>query len=125
MASQPNSYSGAGLTRGSVRLEIPTSSNTSNNANYILKDLKPDAAVRSAYEYDQNGLPYASSHIIDFLKFTGTVMQLSGTDAPAQMTNFTANLGLGSYTYMILSMSNPQTTEGLKSWQFDGTQVIN
>lgn len=125
MASQPNSYSGAGLTRGSVLVSIPTSSNTSNSANYIMKDLKPDAPVRSAYEYDQNGLPFAASHIIDFLKFSGTVMQLNGTPAPAQMTNFTADLGLGSTKYQILTISNPQTTEGLKSWQFDGAQVIN
>ena len=125
MASQPNSYSGAGLTRGSVLVAIPTSSNTSTNANYIFKDLKPDAPVRTAFEYDQNGLPFASSSIIDFLKFSGTVMQLSGTAAPAQMTNFTADLGLGSNKYQILTMANPQTTEGLKSWQFDGTQVIN
>lgn len=106
-------------------MAIPQSSNTSANSNYIMKDMKPDAPVRSAFEYDQNGLPFASSHVIDFLKFSGTVMQLSGTPAPAQMVNFTADLGLGSFKYMILQMSNPQTTEGLKSWQFDGTQVIN
>lgn len=106
---------------------IPISSNTSANANYILKDLKTDAPVRTAFEYDQNGLPFAHSAIIDFLKFSGTVMQLSGTNSPAQMTNFVADLGAGqgSKTWQILTLSNPQTTEGLKSWQFDGTQVIN
>ena len=127
MASQPNTYSGAGLTRGSVLVAIPTGANTSSNANYIMKDLKTDSAVRTAYEYDQNGLPFAHSAIIDFLKFKGTVQQLSGIVSPAQMTNFVADLGagFGSKTWQILNLQNPQTTEGLKSWTFDGTQVIN
>ena len=127
MASQPNTYSGAGLTRGSAVVAIPTAANTSANANYIMKDLKADSAVRVAYEYDQNGLPFAHAAIQDFLKFSGTVMQLSGTGAPAQMTNFVGDLGLavGSKTWQILNLQNPQTTEGLKSWTFDGTQVIN
>jgi len=125
MASQPNTFSDGGLIRGSVRVSIPDSGNTSNSNNYIFKDLKPDSPVRSAYEYDQNGLPFASSHVLDFLKFSGTVMCINTVAAPAQMTNFAADFGLGTKQYIILGMSRPQTTEGLKSWQFDGTQIIN
>lgn len=125
MASQPNTYSDGGLVRGSVLVAIADSANTSNTNNYIFKDLKPDAPVRSAYEYDQNGQPFASSHVRDFKKFSGTVMAINTTNAPAQMVKFTADLGLGSTSYIILQMSKPQTTEGLKSWQFDGTEVIN
>lgn len=128
MASQPNTYSDGGLIRGSVLVAIPDSGNTSANVNYILKDLKPDSPVRSAFEYDQNGLPFASSHVRDFKKFSGTVMCITNTNAPAQMTKFPAALYAGNATntnYIIQNMSNPQTTEGLKSWQFDATEVIN
>lgn len=128
MASQPNTYSDGGLMRGSVLASIPDAGNTSANVNYILKDLKPDSPVRSAYEYDQNGLPTASSHARDFKKFSGTVMCITNTNAPAQMTKFPAALYANNATntnYIILQISNPQTTEGLKSWTFDATEVIN
>lgn len=128
MASQPNTYSDGGLMRGSVLVAIPDSGNTSSNVNYILKDLKPDSPVRSAFEYDQNGLPYASSHVRDFKKFSGTVMSITNTNAPAQMTKFPAALYANNVTntnYIIQSISNPQSTEGLKSWTFEATEVIN
>ena len=128
MPAQPNSYSDGGLIRGSVLASIPDSGNTSANVNYILKDLKPDSPVRSAFEYDQNGQPFASSHVRDFKKFSGTVMAITNTNAPAQMTKFPAALYANNVTntnYIILQISNPQTTEGLKSWAFSGTEVIN
>lgn len=125
MASQPNVYVDSGLTRGSKLVSIPDAGNTSNSNNYIFKDLKPDAPVRSAFEYDQNGQPFASSHVRDFKKFSGTVMTINTTNAPAQMVRFSADLGLGTTNYIIQQLSQPQTTEGLKSWTFDGTEVIN
>lgn len=128
MAGQPNAYSDGGLIRGSVLLSIPDSGNTAANVNYVMKDLKPDANVRSAYEYDQNGQPFASSHVRDFKKFSGTVMCLSNINAPAQMTKFPAAVYASNATntnYILLNLSCPQTTEGLKSWTFEATEVIN
>lgn len=128
MAGQPNTYSDGGLMRGSVLASIPDSGNTASNVSYILKDLKPDAPIRSEYEYDQNGLPFASSHVRDFKKFTGTVMCITNTNAPAQMTKFVAALYANNTTntsYIIRDLSNPQSTSGLKSWQFDAVEVIN
>lgn len=128
MAGQPNSYSDGGLIRGSVLLNIPDSGNTSANVNYIAKDLSPNASVRSAYEYDQNGQPFASSHVRDFKKFSATIMSITNTNAPAQMTKFPAALYANNSTntnYIITTLANPQTTEGLKSWTIEATEVIN
>lgn len=114
--------------RGSVLASIPDAGNTAANVNYIMKDLKPDSPVRSAFEYDQAGQPFASSHVRDFKKFSGTVMCITNTNAPAQMTKFPLAPYANNATntnYIILQISNPQTTEGLKSWTFDATEVIN
>lgn len=128
MAGQPNTYQDLGPIRGSLVASIPDSGNTAANINYILKDFKPDAPVRQALEYDQNGLPYAGSYVRDFKKFTGTIMCYANTNAPAQMVKFVLApfaVNSSNVNWILTTLSNPQSTEGLKSYSVEAMEVIN
>lgn len=111
-------YVDGGLIRGSLVVNIAC-------VNYILKSLKFDNLVRIAYEYDQNGLPYASSSIVDFQKFNGEIMAYLNVNAPPQMVEFNANLGSGATNYQLLDRTFNYTTEGLQSYSVTGVQLIH
>jgi hypothetical protein len=56
----------------------------------------------------------------NFNVFLGMSYSFQAPQTGSAVTTTVANT-----TYIITDISNPQTTEGLKSWQFSGTEVIN
>lgn len=111
-------YSDGGLVRGSKIIAI-------TNINYLNKTLKLNPGTRSAYEYDQNGLPKASSHVDDFEKFSGEIMTYTNVVAPPKFTLFLADLGNGNTNYIILERDFNYTTEGLQSYTVSGVKLYN
>lgn len=119
-------YTDNGLLRGSQIVTIPDSTNANLNVNVLLKTLSFEAPVRSAYEYDENGLPKASSHVREFRKFSCTFMGYANTNTPAPMAKFTLNVaGMANVNAILLTVKKEQSTEGVTSYSADGTELAN
>lgn len=123
----PNTLSDGGLQRGSYVLTIPDSTNANLNVNVLLKTFDFEQPVRSSYEYDENGLPKAASHVRDFKKLSITFMGYANTNAPAAMAKFgPTNVFDGVNTnYTLLGIKRQGGTEGLKSFSAEAVEVIN
>jgi hypothetical protein len=111
-------YSDGGLVRGSRIINV-------NAINYVLKSVSFDRPVRSSYEFDEAGLPKASSHVRDFKKFSGTIMAYNNVADPAQMVKFgPINSGDGNTNYMLLNVKKEESTEGVQSYSVEAVEVI-
>ncbi len=119
--------SDGGLLRGSYVLTLPDSGNVNANVNVLLKTFKFSQPVKSSYEFDENGLPKASSHVRDFKKVAVTFMAYNGVNAPAQMVKFGPESRFDGVNtnYAILNMDRDGGTEALKSFSGEVIEVVN
>lgn len=101
-----------GLIRGSTKVVI-------DGYTYLLKTGQNARAVRSNFEYDENGLPLASSHVVDFQKLSGEIMAYTGTPEPSQLQPFNYR---GRY-WTVGNLTLNYTTEGLRSYSCEITQL--
>ncbi len=101
-----------GLVRGSVKVTI-------NGYIYLLKTGQNGRPARSNFEYNENGLPLASSHAVDFQKLSGEIMKYTGIPEPSQLDPF---LYLGRY-WAVGNLTLNYTTEGLQSYSCEITQL--
>ncbi len=101
-----------GLIRGSVKVTI-------DGFIYLLKTGQNARPVRSNFEYNENGLPLASSHVIDFQKLSGEIMAYTGIPEPSQLVPF---LYAGRY-WTVGNLTLNYATEGLRSFSCEVTQL--
>lgn len=106
------SLSDKGLIRGSVKVTI-------DGYVYLLKTGNRDKPVKSNFEYDENGKPLASSHVVDFQKISGEIMAYSGTPEPSQLVPFSYD---GKY-WSLGNLKLNYATEGLRSYSCDVSQL--
>lgn len=101
-----------GLIRGSVSVTI-------DGVVYLLKTGTHDKPVRSAFEYDANGRPLASSHVADFEKISAEIIAYTGTAAPSQLVAFSY---AGKF-WTVGSLKLNYATEGIRSYSCEITQL--
>lgn len=97
-----------GLVRGSFNVTI-------DGYTYRLKTAQRSQPVRSAFEYDENGKPVASSHVVDFQRLSGEILAYSGVPSPSQLKPFTYD---GAY-WSIGNLTLNYATEGLRSYNVE------
>ena len=101
-----------GLVRGSVTVTI-------DGYSYRLKTGSRSKPVVSNFEKDENGLPTASSHVVDFQKLPGEIMAYAGTPEPSQLKPFLYDSKYWALGNLTLNFS----TEGLRSYTCEITQL--
>lgn len=101
-----------GLQRGSVSVTI-------DGYTYLLKTGTRQKPVISNFEKDANGMPLASSHVVDFQKHSGEIMAYAGTPEPAQLKPFLYD----SKYWAIGNLTLNYATEGLRSYSCEITQL--
>lgn len=104
-----------GLVRGT------TYSFTIDGATYLFKTGARSKPVISAFEKGADGLPAASSHIVDFQKFSGEVMAYAGVAEPSQLKPFQFD-GLTSW-WALCNLTLNQSTEALRSYTCEVTKL--
>lgn len=101
-----------GLVRGSFLVTI-------DGYSYRLKTGQRQKPVVSNFEKDENGLPVASSHAVDFQKLSGEILAYAGTPEPSQLKPFLYDSKYWSVGNLTLNYS----TEGLRSYNCEITQL--
>ena len=101
-----------GLVRGSVKVTI-------DGYVYLLKTGSRSKPVVSNFEKDENGLPLASSHVVDFQKHPGEIMAYAGVPEPSQLKPFLYD---GKY-WAVGNLTLNYATEGLRSYTCEITQL--
>lgn len=101
-----------GLVSGSVNVSI-------DGYTYRLKTGQRSKPVVSNFEKDENGLPAASSHVVDFQRLSGEILAYSGTPEPSQLKPFLHDSKYWSVGNLTLNYA----TEGLRSYNCEITQL--
>jgi hypothetical protein len=101
-----------GLVRGSYKVTI-------DGYVYLFKTGTRSKPIVSNFEKDENGKPYASSHVVDFQKLPGEIMAYTGTPEPSQLVPFLYDSKYWTVGNLTLNFS----TEGLRSYSCEITQL--
>jgi hypothetical protein len=101
-----------GLVKGAITVTI-------DGYSYRFKTAQRSKPVVSAFEKDENGLPAASHHVVDFEKLPGEIMAYAGTPAPSQLKPFLYD---GKY-WAVGNLTLSYSTENLRSYNCEVTQL--